>query len=95
MRWLAVPFSVLLLASLFTMPADARKRRSLSPEVQVQQAQGSLPTDAGPLRGPPEGMQKRAGAAKGGPSVPATCTQQNASSPACYSATQQARPMPK
>jgi hypothetical protein len=81
--------------------ADARERRrgGGNPEARVEQAYGTLPAgsrtiDAGRkdlLKGTPEGGSG-ASAIKTGPTAPITCNQQNASSPACYSATQQARP---
>ena len=65
-------------------------------EIWVQQARGRIsggttvaeenkPT----LKAAPEGSATTA--TTGSPSTPATCNQQNASSPACYSATQQTR----
>ena len=81
--------------------ADARERRrsGSSSEARVEQAHGNLPPgaktiDAGSkgLKGAPEGGTGSA-AIKAGPTAPVTCNQQNASSPACYSATQQARPV--
>ena len=79
-------------------PADARERKRGS-EARVEQAHGNLPPgaktiDAGGkgLKGAPEGGTGPA-ATKTGPTAPVTCNQQNASSPACYSATQQARPV--
>lgn len=82
-------------------PADARERRrgGANPEARVEQAHGTLPAgsrtiDAGRrdvLKGTPEGGSGPS-AIKTGPTAPITCNQQNASSPACYSATQQARP---
>ena len=81
-------------------PADARERkRGSSSEARVEQAYGNLPPgaktiDAGGkgLKRLPEGGTGPA-ATKTGPTAPVTCNQQNASSPACYSATQQARPV--
>jgi len=81
--------------------ADAReRRRGSSSEARVEQAHGTLPPgarsiDAGRkevLRGTPEGGTGNT-AIKTGPTAPITCNQANASSPACYSATQQARPV--
>jgi hypothetical protein len=77
-------------------PADARQRR-LASETRVEQAHGNMPVGSktidggGPVRGVPEGGSGTS-ALKTGPTAPITCNQQNASSPACYSATQQARP---
>jgi hypothetical protein len=63
-------------------------------EVWVRQSSGRISggtpvTDEGKAKAAPEGGS--AAAAAGSPTNPATCNQQNASSPACYSATQQAR----
>jgi hypothetical protein len=63
-------------------------------EVWVQQARGrisggtSVAEENKPVNAAPEAT---ATAAAGSPTTPATCNQQNASSPACYSATQQTR----
>jgi hypothetical protein len=63
-------------------------------EVWVKQARGRISGDT-PVaeenkpRTAPEGSSTAAAA--GSPTNPATCNQQNASSPACYSATQQTR----
>jgi hypothetical protein len=78
--------------------ADAR-RLKFANEVHIEQAHGRVSADSTTSantkpRGTPEGGVKNAdSAAKGSPSIPTTCSQQNASSPACYSATQQARPV--
>jgi hypothetical protein len=64
-------------------------------EVWVQQARGRISGGAAvadenkPAKASPEGSA--AAAASGSPTTPATCNQQNASSPACYSATQQTK----
>jgi hypothetical protein len=64
-------------------------------EVWVQQARGRISGGA-PVaeenkapKAAPEGSATTA--ATGSPTTPATCTQQNANSPACYSATQQTK----
>ncbi len=63
-------------------------------EVWVKQARGRISGDT-PVaeenkpKSAPEGSSTAAAA--GSPTNPATCNQQNASSPACYSATQQTR----
>jgi hypothetical protein len=65
-------------------------------EVWVQQARGRISGGASvaeenkPANTAPEGSSTNA-AASGSPTNPVTCNQQNASSPACYSATQQTR----
>lgn len=74
-----------------------RHRALRSGEVHVQQAHGSV-TDGEAIvdktgRSTPESGGQPATPATGSPSIPATCDQNNASSPACYSATQQARPL--
>ena len=63
-------------------------------EVWVQQSRGrisggtTVAEENKPANAAPEGA---ATAGSGSPSTPATCNQANASSPACYSATQQTR----
>jgi len=63
-------------------------------EVWVKQSSGRISggtpvTDEGKPKTAPEGSSTAAAA--GSPTNPATCNQQNASSPACYSATQQSK----
>jgi hypothetical protein len=64
-------------------------------EVWVQQSHGRISGSATvaeenkPAKAAPEGTATTAAA--GSPVTPATCNQANASSPACYSATQQTR----
>ncbi len=64
-------------------------------EVWVQQARGrisggtTVAEENKPANVAPEGTATNAAA--GSPATPATCNQANASSPACYSATQQTR----
>lgn len=77
--------------------ADGR-RPSRGSEIRVNQAHGQLSSDSSQTglervkTGTPEGGPTGA-AASSGPTAPVTCNQQNASSPACYSSTQQARPV--
>ena len=74
-----------LMISISTSTAQAS-------EVWVQQARGrisggtSVAEENKPANTAPEGGSTNA-AASGSPTNPATCNQQNASSPACYSAT--------
>jgi hypothetical protein len=74
-----------------------RHRTLRSGEVHVEQSHGSVTDGAAPVdkatKGTPESGSPSATPATGSPNIPATCNQQNASSPACYSATQQARPI--
>jgi hypothetical protein len=63
-------------------------------EVWVNQARGRISggtpvAEENKPKTAPEGGSSTAAA--GSPTNPATCTQQNASSPACYSATQQTK----
>jgi hypothetical protein len=64
-------------------------------EVWVSQAHGrisggtTVAEENKPMKAAPEGAATTAAA--GSPTTPATCNQQNASSPACYSATQQSK----
>jgi hypothetical protein len=75
---------------------DSPRLLRIASEVRVEQAHGSMPTGYKPIdvakssKSAPEGSTNAAGPT--GPTAPVTCNQQNASSPACYSATQQARP---
>jgi hypothetical protein len=99
MRSFAFAISIGCVSAL-AVSADARKSRFAS-EVHVEQARGRVSSGIKPLgsmkpaSGTPEGAAGANGAAKGSPTIPTTCNQQNASSPACYSATQQARPTGK
>ena len=83
----------------FQSDSGSARDRKLSSEVRVEQAHGRMPAGAKtldegkPPKGTPEGGDNAGAAAKAGPTAPVTCNQQNASSPACYSATQQARPV--
>lgn len=79
-----------------TVPVDARTRKTRS-EARVEQARGTLPRGA-KIESPPKTAKSTpeggpAPSATNSPSIPVTCNQQNASLPACYSATQQARPV--
>ena len=64
-------------------------------EIWVQKSRGrisgyaTVAEENNPAKTAPEGAATTAAA--GSPTTPATCNQQNASSPACYSATQQTR----
>ncbi len=74
-----------------TIPAPMAR----ASDVWVQQARGRISgstpvTDESKPKTAPEGGSTAAAAA-GSPTNPATCNQQNASSTACYSATQQTR----
>lgn len=97
-------FSGLALAFIAAMPAASghkHHRFRFASETSIEQAHGNIPANAKsmglakPQRGTPEGGLTSGNVTSGSPSVPATCNQQNASSPACYSATQQARPVGK
>jgi hypothetical protein len=78
--------------------AGEGRRPSRNSEIRVNQAQGQLSADSNQTglerakKGTPEGGQSAASPGTG-PTAPTTCNQQNASSPACYSSTQQARPI--
>ena len=88
-----------LIAAIFLVSGNERHDVGLlwlASEVWVGQARGNMLTSASPLedgkpvKAAPEGSSNSA--ANGSPATPATCNQQNASSPACYSATQQTKP---
>jgi hypothetical protein len=75
-----------------TTPLVRVAASSIASEVHIQQAHGRVRRTDGPtiIQPPPEGgVVSSQGPAQG---VPVTCNQQNASSPACYTATQQAHP---
>lgn len=78
--------------------AEDSRRAARGSEIRVNQARGQLSPDSSQTglertsKGTPEGGQTGAAAASS-PTAPVTCNQQNASSPACYSSTQQARPI--
>jgi hypothetical protein len=67
-------------------------------ETRIEQPSGRLPPGSRTIRlehpkvRAPEGSALRT-EGSGSPNIPVTCNQQNASSPACYSATQQSRPV--
>jgi hypothetical protein len=103
MRMGSLAVGLLLVVAICSqvVPVQARERRSGSSEVRIEQARGNLPAGAAaadvrakPVKGAPEGGAN-SGATAPGSSAPVTCNQQNASSPACYSATQQGRPVTK
>ncbi len=91
-----------LLVSLQEAAADGKsphRRARYASEVRIQQSHGNIPPGAAEQsrsqsksKLAPETGSNPSGAAAGSPTTPVTCNQQNASSPACYSATQQARP---
>jgi len=92
------------LTLVVVMPAafgSKHHRLRVASEARIEQAQGNMPANAKaiglekPKRGAPEGGVTTGNVTSGSPSTPVTCNQQNASSPACYSATQQARPAGK
>lgn len=93
--------AALIVATTALIPvaqAEDGRRSSRGSEIRVNQARGQLSPDSNQTglertkKGTPEGGQT--GAVTGsGPTAPVTCNQQNASSPACYSSTQQARPV--
>jgi hypothetical protein len=86
-----------LLALIPAAAADDPRLLKMASEVHIEQSHGSMPADTSEggkvKRAAPEGGSSSGNAASGSPSTPVTCNQQNASSPACYSATQQARPV--
>ena len=93
--------AVVFLASLIYAPAAQLEVRSgvhAVSETRINQARGTLPASAKqielskPRKGAPEAARSN-GEGSIAPTAPVTCNQQNASSPACYSATQQARPI--
>jgi hypothetical protein len=101
MRQLVLAFG---LAAAMALPALAEggharreglRRTGVSPEVAVPQATGRVRAEPHAKSALPELGTAPAGGAAAAPSGPAptTCNAENATSPACYSATQQARPV--
>jgi hypothetical protein len=75
-----------------------RQRNPLASETTIKQAQGFVRYDSNPVssirnKRALEGTIGGPNPTVGSPTIPATCTQQNAASPACYSATQTMRPL--
>ncbi|TCR63113.1 hypothetical protein [Bosea sp. BK604] len=64
--------------------------RAIAPEARVAQVSGRVRTDGGAA---PAKLKPGLAGNGGGPAAPATCGQQNADSQACYTATQQSRPL--
>jgi hypothetical protein len=101
---IGVSVSAMALSLMASVPAafggegDLPGRLRMASEVRVEQAHGVMPAGSKPIEGgksstaTPEGGVTNSAAA-GSPNIPATCDQQNASSTACYSATQQTRPV--
>lgn len=97
-----VPAAIVVVASWIyapgTQPEPSLGMIEQISETRINQARGRLPPNSKqielnkPAKGAPEAA-KTNGAAGAPPTAPLTCNQQNASSPACYSATQQARPI--
>jgi hypothetical protein len=89
-----------LLAVIPRAAADEPRQLKMASEVRIEQSHGSIPANTNEgggktKRAVPEGSSTSGNASSGSPGTPLTCNQQNASSPACYSATQQARPVSK
>lgn len=93
--------AALIVATTTLIPlaqAEDGRRSGRGSEIRVNQARGQLSPESSQTgleratKGTPEGGQTGA-VAGSGPTAPVTCNQQNASSPACYSSTQQARPI--
>ncbi|HEX5507741.1 MAG TPA: hypothetical protein VFX37_04480 [Pseudolabrys sp.] len=97
-----------LLGAAGTLPRIASSDTILvaSSETRIEQAHGTIKPQGKPTapgekpsasslsKKTPElqGMPERGGTIGTGPTSPVTCTAENASSPACHTATQQARP---
>jgi hypothetical protein len=89
--WLAIA----LLPAAFSDRAIAQSEPSTPPlaasDVYIQQSHGRVAPGI-KMRGKPTPEATGASAPSTGPTAPVTCNAQNASSQACYTATQQARP---
>jgi len=87
----AIPsITIAVLAALLSLPHAA----SAGSEVYIQQARGQVaPGSTVMTKPPPESTAQSSQVAPAPPTAPDTCNAQNAaSSQACYTATQQARP---
>ncbi|WP_315728954.1 MULTISPECIES: hypothetical protein [unclassified Bradyrhizobium] len=86
----ARPITLALLAAVVLVASGSPAARAGS-EVYIQQARGNVAGTTVVTKPPPEAAAP-ANTAGSAPTAPETCNAQNASSQACYTATQQARP---
>jgi hypothetical protein len=87
--WLAIA----VLPAAFSDHATAQSAPPAASDVYIQQFHGSVGTGTKtPSKVTPELTGVIGTPAAAGPTAPVTCNAQNASSQACYTATQQARP---
>jgi len=90
----AAGVAIVLLSAAVTQVQSASFTRVADSEVYIQQSSGRVaPASNTQTKPPPEAAPTATAAAPAnGPTSPETCNAQNASSQACYTATQQARP---
>ena len=90
--WMLV--AVAMLPAVFSSKAhsqSAQPTEALASDVYIQQSRGLVAPSTKLQKPPPEALTNMV-APSTGPTAPITCNAQNASSQACYTATQQARP---
>jgi hypothetical protein len=75
-----------------TPPQSDTSTAVAASEVYIQQSRGRVAPGANIQTKPPPETTMTAAPAPTAPTAPATCNAQNASSQACYTATQQSRP---
>jgi len=90
-RFVAV-VGVILVSAAFSQARSASLMRIAGSEVYIQQSNGRVAAGINVQTKPPPEASAAAAAAATSPTAPETCNAQNASSQACYTATQQARP---
>jgi hypothetical protein len=81
-----------VLVSAFPQARSASLTRIAGSEVYIQQSSGRVGAGTNVQTKPPPEASAAAAAPAASPTAPETCNAQNASSQACYTATQQARP---
>ena len=85
----AIPFTAVVFAALPGLTSAA----SAASEVYIEQAHGRAQPSSSVMTKPPPESTAQASQPAAAPTAPDTCNAQNAaSSQACYTATQQARP---
>jgi len=91
-RRFAAVVAVILVSAAFSQARSASLTRIAGSEVYIQQSSGRVAAGTNIQTKPPPEASAATSAPAASPTAPETCNAQNASSQACYTATQQARP---